>query len=258
MKVYALLSHFDESVDHLTRCVTSLKGFADVIVALDGAYATFPDARAQSDSGQDEALHKAARDAGLAYSIKVSHGLWASEVEKRAALFELGRKAGATPDDWLLIIDGDMGLAEFTADARDRLAATELDVADVNWHDVQVNGVKCSTQCFRSLFRALPGLTVERTHYLYTVPTAPCFRCGGTSGMGYDGGACQTCHGAPARRFLWHVPSGHISPEPALDLTDAVTLHHYNSQRDPDRKSRALRYYRARDDAHLESAGDWR
>jgi hypothetical protein len=236
VRIFALLSWYDEEPEHLKRCVKSLAGFADVLVALDGAYATFPDAKPASSFVQRWALTDAVYESGLSYKTTEPYHPWESEVQKRATLFELGRRAGATPDDWFLIIDADMSLAEFKPEARGVLEATDLSVAEVRWHDVQINDVRCSTYSFRSMFRALPGLTVERTHYLYTVPL--------------DGGYCN-------RRFLWHMPDGHISDERALDLTEYVTLHHYNSSREPGRRSRALAYYRARDEAGLESKGDW-
>jgi len=245
VKVYALLSFYDEQPEHLKRCVESLKGFADVLVALDGAYATFPDGQRMSPMVQRFALQDAAYASGMSYRITEPYGLWPGEVEKRAALFELARSAGATPDDWFLIIDADMELAQWKPEARDLLAATSRDIGEVRWHDVQVDGVRHTTHTFRSMFRALPGLTVERTHFLYTVPLDEC--CGDRA----DG-----CCGR-RRRFLWHTPDGHISGEPALDLTGAVTLHHYNSGRDPKRRRRALEYYAARDAAGLESKGDW-
>lgn len=243
-RVFALLSWYDEQPEHLRRCVRSLAGFADVIVSVDGAYETFPGTGADSPSVQRWALSNAIRTFGLRYfNVGAAGRRWASEVEKRAAMFEFARQAGATPRDWLLVIDADMALAEYAHNAKDRLAASKLDVAEVRWHDVQVDGKACSTMTFRSLFRALPGLTVERTHYLYTVPIhCDC--------------AEPQCKGK--RRFLWHAPSGQISEEPALDLTNAVTLHHFNSQRDPDRKQRALAYYKDRDARTLEGAGDWR
>lgn len=245
MKVYALLSWYFERPDHLRRAVTSLKGFADVIVGVDGAYATFPEARAQSPVDQGWALSDAAVCSGLRKYLVTPTTPWASEVEKRAAMFEYGRDAGATPEDWFLIIDGDMELAAFTSEARELLAESECDIAEVRWHDIQIDGKQYSEARFRSMFRALPGLTVERAHYLYTVPCPDC-----------DNQACSACK-QTGRRFVWHTPDGHFVDERFVDLFDHVTLHHYNAQRDPERKARAADYYRNRDDRKLESAGDW-
>ncbi len=256
MNIYALLSWFDESPDHLKRCVTSLKGFADCIVTLDGGYATFPDAWPLSPVYQRVALGDAIRSLGVPYKMGEPWRVWqGGEVEKRAKLFELGRTAGATADDWFLIIDADMSLSEFTADARELLAASDRDVAEVRFQNVQVDGMVAGTYRFRSLFRALPGLTVERAHYLYTVPLFNDCCHGGDMGAG-----CVECASQPvsSRRFLWHAPSGRLSDERIVDLFGHVTLHHFNSSRDGVRKRRALNYYRERDLAGLEAVGDWR
>lgn len=234
MKIYALLSYWDEKPEHLTRCVDSLEGFYDYLIAVDGSYSTFDPARYYSAADQCRAIFYAGSSP---VDLIDSHADWPSEVAKRAAMFEYGREAGATSDDWFLIIDADMALAEFTPDARALLTATDLNVAEVRWNDVQIDGVIHNVAQFRSMFRALPGLTVERTHWLYVTP--------------------DEAH-AHGRRFLWHTPDGHISQEPVLDLTNHVTLNHFNSQRDPDRKARARDYYLDRDARQLESAGDWR
>lgn len=241
MKIYALLSWYNEKPEHLRRCVTSLKGFADVIVALDGAYGTFPDARRESPAEQRFALNDAAIEAGLSYALKTPHQAWrGGEVEKRAVLFRLGREAGATPDDWFLIIDADMALTYFAPDVKEALANVDpdVDVAEVRLQNVRVDGTISANHKFRSLFRALPGLTVERAHYLYTVPD--------------DSGHFT------GRRFLWHMPNGQLSCEPTFNLYGDITLQHFNAHRDPDRKRQALSYYKARDAAGLEAVGDWR
>jgi hypothetical protein len=248
MNVYALLSYYDERVEHLERCVRSLKGFADTLIAVDGAYKTFSGDSPDSSIAERFAVVDAGRAAGLKRCVYNVRERWDSEVQKRATMFEFARQCGATPDDWFLIIDADMALAEFTADARDKLAASDLDVAEVRFQDMQINGVASSTMTFRSMFRALPGLTVERTHYLYTVP---CASCGGSDRY------CIACNGT-RRRFLWHEPNGQLSREPILYLFDDVTLHHFSSQRDPERRMRAMDYYKDRDAWTLESAGDWR
>lgn len=256
MKVYALCSWYDEDPRHLGRLVRSLKGFADVLVAVDGAYATFPGATAESPSVQHGALSDAVRSAGLRPYLVTPDVPWAGgEVEKRAAMFEYARQAGATADDWLLIVDADMALGYGSADTLGLLEATDCDVAEVRWHNIQIDGKVAGEYRFRSMFRALPGLTVERTHWLYTVPR----ECG--CGRNWQ---CPECYGfrqidsRRTRRFMWLLPNGHPSDEPILDLFGHVTLHHFNSQRGGQRKRRALAYYADRDSRTLESAGDWR
>lgn len=256
MKVYALLSWYDEDPEHLDDCVRSLAGLADCVVALDGAYATFPGATATSPVEQGRAIGKAAWDVGIGCSLRVPAEPWqGGEVEKRAAMFDLARRVGATPNDWFLIIDGDMIVAE-SSGAREALEATDMDVAEVRWHDIGPgDGLPFSTTKFRSMFRAIPGLTVEHTHYLY-VQHPQCARqsdwCDGERCVdkGID---CQYA-GQDGRRFLWHTPDGHPSNEPCLDLSEHVTLHHRRQFRDPERNARAGVYYVNRDAAGLEVA----
>lgn len=242
MKVYALLSYYDEKPEHLARCVGSLAGFVDHLIAVDGRYETFSTEPIYGGTG---AAEMTIADAATFPVTMTARRVWASEVAKRAAMFHYGNFAGATPRDWFLIIDADMALAEFSSDARELLAVTDRDVAEVCFQTVQVDGKVAATCRFRSMFRALPGLTVERTHYLYTVPCEYCESpCGGHCGMG--------------RRFLWLMPDGHPSPEPTLNLFGDVTLQHFNSSRDGTRKRHALDYYKSRDAAGFESVGDWR
>lgn len=233
MKIYALCSWYDEHPDHLRRLVASLNGFCDVFVSLDGAYSTFPDAQAQSPCEQRRALQDAAYASGMAYKLGSGYRMWESEVAKRAALFELGRNAGATPDDWFLVMDADMALGHVHPETRDLIAGTSCDVAEQCWHNIQVDGKVAGTYRMRFMYRALAGLTVERAHYLYTVP---------------DG---------ESRRFLWHRPDGHLADEPILDLYGHMTLQHFNSSRDGVRKRQALKYYEHRDANNLEAVGDW-
>jgi len=157
---------------------------------------------------------------------------WAGgEVEKRAALFDLARYRGATPDDWLLILDGDMSVAKVAPDTRDRLAEATENVAEVTFENVRPDGhMSMRLPPFRSLFRALPGLTVKWTHYLYVAPLE----------VGW--------------RYLWHTPHGHPSPEPALDLTEHVTLHHHFLDRTAERDAASREYYRRRGELKLERA----
>lgn len=233
MKIFALLSWYDEDPAHLTRCVESLAPIADHLVCVDGAYRTFPGAQAASPVDQWLAIQCAAIRADLKCDALTPGAPWqGGEVEKRAAMFQYARDCGATPDDWLLIIDGDMLVADATG-AREALAAVTEDVAEVRWRDVRPDGQFMSDLKFRSLFRALPGLTVKWTHWLYIVP----------EGQGW--------------RWLWHVPSGHPAPEPAADLSAHLTLHHRRLDRSGDRDAAARAYYQDRDAQNLERPPHW-
>lgn len=234
VKVFALLCFYDEEPEHLHRCVSSLAGLADHVVAVDGAYAHYPDAKAASHPSQRFAIVKAAREAGIKRSIHVPPYPWqGGEVEKRAAMFQFARDAGATPADWLLILDGDMHVAK-SAGGREALAAVTEDVAEVTIHNVRPDDYVYHTYPrFRSLFRALPGLTVKWTHFLYVAPKE----------VGW--------------RYLWHTPSGHIAEhEPAANLTEDLTLHHRRLDRTAERDASARTYYQQRDARSLERVPD--
>ncbi|MGH3610007.1 MAG: hypothetical protein ACRDRD_18250 [Pseudonocardiaceae bacterium] len=211
-------------------------------MTVDGGYATFPDTRRESPAVQAWALNDVVRETGCSYSLRTPYRPWDSEVEKRAAMFECGRVAGATPDDWFLIIDADMALGEVSTDALAMIAETGCDVAEVRLHDIQVDGRVAGEHRFRCLYRALPGLTVERAHYLYLTRDV-----------------CDMGCRPDLLRFLWHLPDGHLAPEPILDLSHGdVTMQHFSSQRDPPRRRQALDYYKDRDARGLETVGDWR
>lgn len=235
MKVYALLAWFDESPETLTRCVESLAGFADHFIGLDGSYESWPNPRRESPALQAFALSDAVRRAhaetGMRYSLWTPHKPWASEVEKRATMFEHARECGATPDDWLLVIDADVSVAHAAPATRDLLTGTGYDVAEVKIHNVRPDGhVSMTYPRYRSMFRALPGLTCKWTHWLYVAPLE----------VGW--------------RYMWKTPNGHDSAEPVLDLSEHVTLHHHNLDRSAERDAAARTYYRNREAQQLERA----
>jgi hypothetical protein len=67
VKIVAALAWYREPPEFLDRLVRSLAGLVDVLVALDGAWALFPDAEPHSTLAEGMALHEAgALDAGVA------------------------------------------------------------------------------------------------------------------------------------------------------------------------------------------------
>lgn len=233
-RVWALLSWYDEDPAHLSRCVESCAKIATHLVSIDGGYQHFPQARRLSPPAARWALEDAAEGAGLQLHAFTPQTPWmGGEVEKRAFMFEYARQCGATPDDWFLIIDGDMLVADVQGDPLAVLRQTTADTARVRWHNVRPDGHKQDDLTFRSLFRAVPGLTVMWTHYLYVQPVE--------SGW----------------RYLWHVPNGHESPEPQEDLTNLVTLHHRRLDRSGDRDAAGREYYKERERLKLEKPPHW-
>ena len=225
VKVYALLSFFDENPEHLRECVTSCAKVADHVVAVDGRYALYPDTRVRSPVSNANAIRGACAKAGLGLTLHTPNAPYAGgEVEKRAFMFRLAEGL-TTPDDWYLIVDGDMLVHQVSDQARDILASANYpDTGEVLWQDIGPWGTPSNGHRFRSFFRALRGLTVRDTHWLYM--------CG--------------------NRYMWHVPSGDIATEPALDLIQHVTLHHRRHDRSEERDARQDAYYKAREENKAE------
>jgi hypothetical protein len=114
---------YDEPVPELVACI---KGLHDAgvteLVAVDGAYALYPDGQPASDPNQHAAIVLACRRLGMGCTLHVPARVWAgNEVEKRTFLFKLGWTV-AEEGDWFWVQDADMVPVEvpddFTAAAR--------------------------------------------------------------------------------------------------------------------------------------------
>jgi hypothetical protein len=241
VKIWALCSHYDEDPKHLTEMVESLAPLCDGLVAVDGAYALYPSARRESPARASLALTEAVCDAGLRYSLYAPHKPWdGGEVEKRGFMFEHALTRATPYEDWFLIMDGDMMLGDCDPEAaRAALAETDCEAGEVTFAELAYGSSTHTIHAtgFRSLFRAVPGLTVEGTHWLYVVPdeTRP-----------------------SGRRFLWHGITGNTPnvwrhpPEPAVDVRDHITLLHRPHVRSRERVAARSEYYANRERAVAE------
>lgn len=162
MKIIALMAWYDEDVTILWRMIRSLEGVADRLVAVDGAYALYPDGKPRSPRAQHIEIDEAAKAAGISATIVTPKKLWKhNEVEKRCFMFEEGDKFANPDKDWFLIMDAD----DYVIDPggfRNILQRTEYDVAAVELLNKEGTGT-----AFRKLFRALPGIYVEGAHYVF-------------------------------------------------------------------------------------------
>lgn len=227
VKIVAALAFYDEPVPFLTRCVESLAGVADELVAFDGAWDMF-DGGPQSDETQWTAITTAADNAGIDLGIYAPDTTWASQVEKRAALMLECRNRSA---DWTLVIDGDEWVAH-----KDHLRfRSELfrevgrDVAQVGCVRLQRDPAMTDTRPspIRRVYRASMGVTVDTAH------------------NGYRTADGRWLHGDPA----------YVELESPLDLSRWLVLHHEASSRGGDRDARRLAYRRRRRELGLET---WR
>jgi len=180
VSVTGLLAWYDEPVTWLAAAVIAAAKLCDHVVAVDGAYALYPGGRAQSDPEQAEAILHAAYGAGIGCTIHRPPSVWmGNQIEKRSTMFGLGRETEA---DWFFVFDGDDLVTQVPADVRSRLVEATEDVACYTlwWtEDIERDPGKAgaarafsypheaSNRYFRGLFRALPNLRVEGSHYHY-------------------------------------------------------------------------------------------
>jgi hypothetical protein len=164
VRVVALLAWFDERPDMLAELFDSLAGAgADGIVAVDGAYAEYPGARATSGVGQAEAIMEVATANGMEAVVHVPRHPWAgNEIEKRTFLFDLGHRLTEPEADWFWVVDGDEVVLAAGA-LRDTLTVTDRHVAECKLSEP--GGREWDMRMF---FRAQPtGITVGPYHARY-------------------------------------------------------------------------------------------
>jgi len=237
MKLIACLIWYDETVEELERAVYSIRGFADGLVALDGAFARFPygASRPWSESEQLTSILKNAAYTGqddnfevLAYQPTAA-GRWpgfeGNEVEKRNASLRMAGYLGA---DWVINVDADMHLLSDSdwakprlIEARRLLEETHFDVADIA---IGMDAVRCC-------FRWTPTLWYDRTHYFVR-----------------DGERVLALPISSLSREKLGVPE----LEGSLSLTDHVMFSHPARQY-VERRKKQQEWYRLRDSQGIEA-----
>lgn len=218
MKICALLSFYDERPEDLQRMAASLpKAGVDHLVALDGAYALYPDGKPASSHESRRALAAALNQAGITHNIVVPDTVWhGNETEKRTRLFRLGDEHTA-PADWFLIIDGDEVITQAPSDLRQQLEYSPMDVGEVTFSEPRPRR-KTRSFPIPILFRAVRGIEVVKNHFTYRTP---------------DG------------RYLWgNAVTQRLQAR--LPLHDLV-VEHRKYMRLPDRRKAAVGYYERRD-----------
>jgi len=238
-KVWGLLSWYDESPSWLAEAVSSFAPTLDGLIAVDGAYGHFPDARASSERVQAETIMATANALGLPVTIHRPAQPWmGDEVEKRDAMMRLANAHADAFTDWLWVFDADCVLTEYTADLRDRLADTEPDVVRVNLWERQdymgdapeaartMNLPTASQAPMPMLFRCLDRMQVVGLHYCY-------------AGVREDG----------RYTYLWGPP--HVAPQDGV-MFDDVRVEHRSRWRDLYRREAAQEYYKRREALGIE------
>ncbi len=184
MKIVGLLSWYDESPGWLGTAVAGFARVCDTIVALDGAYALYPGARACSHPNQAETIMQAAEASGAGCIIHRPNEVWRdNELGKRNQLLRLAGSLDLTTDDWLIVFDADCHILRISPDnIRAKLAATDLPIATYTYLDGkdflsdpkirdQVRDHEIDTEWTgrtRDVFRWDPTLRVGLQHWLYS------------------------------------------------------------------------------------------
>lgn len=237
MKIVLLLSWYDESPAWLSTVVTGFGRVCDEVVAVDGAYQFYPDARPRSHPEQAEAIQQAAEAAGIGCTIhRPREPFTGNEVEKRNLTLRL---AATVDPDWVLVADGDYHVVSCDpAGVRGALANTDLNVATydlrdgVDWLDVDGMAERCA-------------VTPVETQWQH--PTRDIYRW--TGDLAY-GPAHYTIRGTYHGRIQHLKGPGQ---EACLNLGDSLVAVHRSRHRPLLRRQAAETYYRRRDEHGIEN-----
>ena len=124
-RLIALLCWYEEAPQWLAATVASLRGVCDHVIAADGTYPGFPDARVYPRSGREQAevITETAYACNLGLTLISPRDVWeGGEVEKRNAMFDYAKIVG-DPGDWVLIVDADEVVTAAPPDLRAQLTA---------------------------------------------------------------------------------------------------------------------------------------
>lgn len=238
-RVFALISWYDESPSWLAATIASLAPHVDHVIAVDGAYAHYPDARAFSDRQQADTIVAACEGAKLGCTLHRQNTYWVGgEVEKRTAMFRLANAIAEPFVDWLWVVDADSIVTACPHDLREQLAACERDAIEVMlWERRDYIGdtpdvartiplPTAGGQKLRCMFRCLRDMHVRDAHYVYI-------------GTDQDG----------TERILW----GHgAMPVEDGEYWSDIQIEHRSIWRDVYRRNNSQAYYTRRDQLMLE------
>lgn len=235
VRIIGLLCWFEEQLSTLSAAVSSASRVIDHLVAVDGAYVMFPEARPRSSPEQQQHILSIAQSLDLGVTLHVPQGVWlGNEVEKRNVSMELGEIVARWDRDWFYVIDADEAIGQVPNDLRRQLDATDRDVAEVTlWERFDqdrpeeqfVAGSSITYQGLRKFFRAQPGLRTVSAHFCVCVPS---------------GDRIRWLRGDPRLHEL----------EPSLQLN--MEVEHRHRYRNPYRARLAQEYYRMRDSVNGE------
>lgn len=229
--ICALMAFYDDPPDAIERAIRSVEGLATHLVAVDGAYASFPGGEAHSHAELPERIREAAFAIGIDLLLYMPEDVWVGgEPEKRDRMFRMGDATGA---DWFTVLDSDF---RFTYPEGQNAVFEVLDgalgfeVGEVELIDYLTNAETNERERIVSklpLFYRAAGyapIRVGPTHYHTR-----------REGSGTHLWGC-----ANTPRVPW------------FDMTGVVSVEHEWWHRDDNRQIRKWTYYFQRDQAELE------
>ena len=158
MNIVGLLAWYDESPEMLATCVSGFARVCDQIVAVDGAYALYPQAKPRSHPVQASTILHAAESAGVGCLIhRPREVFYGNEVEKRNFSLNLAR---SFEPDWVLVFDADFQVSECHAElVREDLKRADANVATYELRD------EWGKQPFRGIYRWSESLVYGPAHF---------------------------------------------------------------------------------------------
>lgn len=178
MLITGALCFWNERPEDLDACVRGLANIADRVIALDGAYVRYPNATPRSSDAEVAAIREAATAVGLGCLVLQPDRLWAGQIEKRSYLLSIAANTSA----WVATVDADHVIKAKRDETREFLARHSGDIVAVpyvtpsnperpledsavgQWHVDQM----AEAQYLPHLWRALPGMEVEKRHWWIT------------------------------------------------------------------------------------------
>lgn len=172
MMVFAVTIFYDELPRMMEGVAESAaRAGAVLLVAVDGRYADFPGTGFLSPASNREALVRfGERCRGMDVRVLTPDAAWPDQVAKRCAAHAAVAQAGATAEDWTLILDADERIPRVETIGEpplaERLAAF---LAGVTANAIDVPWIGGRSQTKRALLRCVPGLRLghDHAHYVY-------------------------------------------------------------------------------------------
>lgn len=165
MKICACLVWYDETVESLERCIQSLQGVADSVVAVDGRWKLMPGTGLYSPFLQHAVIRETAHDAGIeAIVVEAPEAALGTQVAKRDYAMNLAAEHG----DFVFVIDGDEFVEHCDPVAlRAALARTDADVCHAAVRNAGHRVFQTRPHARRRGYRSDAGVSVVEAHNGY-------------------------------------------------------------------------------------------